>query len=159
MITAEAIYSALLFTSMFLAVMSMPQVLMALRVTRSRMDELRKLRDGDSPEEEGQMDEWLSINTPMGYSTALMTEIERLNGIRPLIFQAEISGLILVFLVLISGVEEGLLIWIVLLIVILMGSGLLAGYWMGRYIEKYQSLVQSCMEHKEEEENLDIIYG
>ena len=103
-IGAEYIFQALMIISLLLVIMSIPTIFITIRNSSNvlrRYMALRSLRDvddGDIPSHI--LEEWNAVKNNVNYATLMTEELEKLNGLRPALFQTEVLVLMAVLIVL-----------------------------------------------------------
>lgn len=164
MITMEFLAEAVTVVTMMLLILSVPAILLTVRNSArllKRYKMLRNIKDvGDEKDVPPQvLNEWNAVNSPMGYTTLITDEIERLNGLKPAFFQAELAAVLMVVLM-ITGCEQNVLILMIVLTVIAVLSVVYGILNTSMYTQEYLRMLKEISDGVERENgSADGMYG
>jgi len=156
-------FSAVLVIAMLLTVLSVPSIVLTARALDKRLKRYRAFRFASPEDIKGMeiprviLDEWSSVSSSVTYATMLMDEIDRLNSLRPALFQAELAMALIIVLAIIPGFEMSVL---VCMIFILASAAVSILYWhsdLRRYEREYYAVLSELESMGDDAESM--IYG
>ena len=150
-IGAEYIFQALMIISLLLVIMSIPTIFITIRNSSNvlrRYMALRSLRDvddGDIPSHI--LEEWNAVKNNVNYATLMTEELEKLNGLRPALFQTEVAVVevavvLMVIMAFIPGYEPAVLVLMAVLIVLSVIALTYSYVCIKKYGMEYMSLLR-----------------
>lgn len=145
-IGAEYIFQALMIISLLLVIMSIPTIFITIRNSSNvlrRYMALRSLRDvddGDIPSHI--LEEWNAVKNNVNYATLMTEELEKLNGLRPALFQTEVAVVLMVIMAFVPGYEPAVLVLMAVLIVLSVIALAYSYVCIKKYGTEYMSLLR-----------------
>ena len=147
-LTLEFFFQALMVIALLLAITSIPTLLISTRNASKllrRYKVLRNVKDMDDIPSHV-VDEWNAVNNNVNYATIMTSELEKLNALRPAIFQAQVSIVMMVIMAFVPGYSSDLL-WPMIIIIAVSVIATLFGYrCMKKYAEEYIKLLVEMKE-------------
>lgn len=145
-IGAEYVFQALMIISLLLVIMSLPTIFITIRNSSNvlkRYMALRSLKDIDDDDIPSHiLDEWNAVRNNVNYATLMTEELERLNGLRPALFQTEVSIVLMIIMIFVPGYEGTVLIFMLALIVLSIVALLYSFFCIKRYGMEYMQLLK-----------------
>ena len=158
-LTLGFFFQALTVIALLMAVTSIPTLLISERNASKllrRYRTLRELKDADNIPVQI-MSEWNAVNNNVNYASIMTSELEKLNELRPAIFQAEISIIMMVLMAFVPGYSEDLF-WPMMVIIALSVIATAFGYrCMKKYAEEYVRLLVEMNE--KDKDYTEAMYG
>ncbi|NLN71219.1 MAG: hypothetical protein GX137_00260 [Thermoplasmatales archaeon] len=153
MIGFEELSLALTIVTLFLVVVSVPTLALTVRSSSKQLKRyqlLRSLADvGDAPVHIQR--EWDNIRSTIGYTTAVVEDIERLGATRPVIFQIQIAS-VLTALLLITGLiygfmTDGVAVFMLIMLAACLLSVRYGNININRHVEEYSRVLKQLEEN------------
>lgn len=159
----EMICTAVMVVVMMLVILSVPVILLTVRNSAKLLKKYRLLRSIDISNQKDVpqqvMNEWNAVNSPMAYTTLITEEIEKLNGLRPTIFQSELAVVLMAVLAFIPGFETEML-WLIIALIIISVIAVLYGAINARmYTHEYLALLKELNDRNKDSGGADGMYG
>lgn len=159
----DIVISSVMVVIMMLVILSVPSILLTVRNSSKLLKKYRVLRSIDIREHDDIppqiISEWNAVNSQMAYTTLITDEIEKLNGLRPSMFQCEIAIALMIVLAIIPGFEFSMLILMVSLIAISFAALLYGAYNAKMYTEEYMTILYEINENNKDNGTADGMYG
>ena len=148
MIGFEELCMALTIVTLFLVVVSVPTLALTVRNSSKQLKRYLLLRSldnvGDAPVHIQR--EWDNIRSTIGYTTAVVDEIERLGGIRPMVFQIQIATVLIAVLLIADWLGNYMTDEVAIIMIILFVVCLLAVRYgninINRHLEEYGKVLK-----------------
>ena len=153
MIGFEELSLALTIVTLFLVVVSVPTLALTVRSSSKQLKRYQLLRSlddvGDAPVHIQR--EWDNIRSTIGYTTAVVEEIERLGATRPVIFQIQIAS-VLTALLLITGLiygfmTDGVAVFMLIMLAACLLSVRYGNININRHVEEYSMVLKQLEEN------------
>ena len=165
-IDANGVISAVLVVAIMLVIISVPSILISVRHSSKMLKKYRLLRSIDDISEhenvpENILNEWNSVKSQMAYTTLISEEIEKLSGLRPAFFQAELAAILIIVLAIVPGFS-GEILWIMIVIAVISFLAVVYASMNTRnYTHEYLTILKEMNENKKESDNgaADGMYG
>lgn len=153
MIGFEELGLALTVVTLFLVVVSVPTLALTVRNSSKQLKRYQLLRSmddvGDAPVHIQR--EWDNIRSTIGYTTAVVDEIERLGATRPVIFQIQIASVLTALLLitdLVYGyIADGVAVIMLAILVICILSVRYGNININRHVEEYSMVLKQLEEN------------
>jgi len=160
-IGSDDIFLAMTIVTMLMIILSVPSILITVRNSSKQLKRYRTLRSitdlGKEPVPQHIVNEWNAVKSPIGYTTLITEEIERLNSLRPAIFQTEIAFVLIVFMAFIPGYSNDIFWVMIVLLVIVFATVIYGSMNIKMYTLEYLAILQEL--NNNGEESLDSMYG
>ncbi len=131
MIGMDSVFSALMVITLLMIVASVPSIVLSTRGSATLLKKyltLRKLKDVDDSEiPENIVNEWNAVKSNLSFATVIMEELERMNNLKPAIFQAEVAIILGIVMAFYPGYESDVLVLMIVLILVAIAA-LIYGY-------------------------------
>jgi ABC-type transport system involved in cytochrome bd biosynthesis fused ATPase/permease subunit len=163
-ISADDIVLAVTIITIMLVILAVPSILVTVRNSAKLLKRYRALRSINDLKKAGKevppqiLDEWNAVHSPMAYTTLITEEIERLNGLKPAFFQAELAALLIVILAIYPGYETNVLIMMMLLLLLIVLSIVYGIYNTKMYTQEYLKILKDVSD-SDEPSSADGMYG
>ena len=147
-LTLGFFFQALLVIALLMAVTSIPTLIISARNAYKllrRYKALRMLKDMDDIPSHI-MDEWNAVNNNINYVTIMTEELEKLNALRPAIFQAEVAIVLMVFMAFVPGYTSDLMAPMIVIIALSVVATLFGYRCIKKYTEEYVKLLVEIKE-------------
>jgi len=147
--------------TIMMIIISVPSILITVRNSSKQLKRYKTLRSmnnlGNNPLPQHIVNEWNAVKSPIGYTTLITEEIERLNGIRPAIFQTEIAFILIVFMAFVPGYSSAIFWIMIVLLVIVTITVIYGSLNIKMYTVEYLTILQELSNNGEE--SRDNMYG
>ena len=161
MIESDDIFLAMTIVTIMMIIISVPSILITVRNSSKQLKRYKTLRSmnnlGNNPLPQHIVNEWNAVKSPIGYTTLITEEIERLNGIRPAIFQTEIAFILIVFMAFVPGYSSAIFWIMIVLLVIVTITVIYGSLNIKMYTVEYLTILQELSNNGEE--SRDNMYG
>jgi len=149
----EELSLALTIVTLFLVVVSVPTLALTVRSSSKQLKRYQLLRSlddvGDAPVHIQR--EWDNIRSTIGYTTAVVEEIERLGATRPVIFQIQIASVLTALLLitdLIYGfMTDGVAVFMLIMLAACLLSVRYGNININRHVEEYSRVLKQLEEN------------
>lgn len=165
-ISDTQVVSAILIVAILLVISSVPSILITVRHSSKLLRKYKLLRSIDDINEEKNVpekviNEWNAVKSQMAYTTLITDEIEKLGGLRPAFFQAELAAFIIIILFFIPGFQEPINYFMVAVAVISIFAVVYAAVNTRNYTQEYYSILKEMNDKGSESDNgaADGMYG
>lgn len=164
LISQDVVIQAVMIVAMMMVILSIPSILLTVRNSASLLKRYRLLRSikdvGDEKEVPPNiLNEWNAVNSPMAYTTLITEEIERLNGLRPALFQAELAALLIIILAIYPGFDSSVLIFMMIILVAAIASVVYGMITTKKYRQEYLVILKEISDRDESNRAADGMYG
>ena len=146
MIDMDTIFDALMLITLLLIILSIPSIVLSFMSASKALKKYIALRtlkvseDSDVPAHI--LNEWKAVKSNMSYATLITEEIERLNALRPSLFQAEIGIFLIIAMAFYPGYESDVFVLMMVLLVIAVVAVIYGYSNMKRYKNEYLSVLK-----------------
>lgn len=166
-ITIDGIISAVLVVAILLIISSVPSILLTVRHSSKLLKRYRILRsiedlDDEKNVSEQVLNEWNAVKSQMAYTTLITEELEKLSGLKPAFFQAEIAAIIIIILAITPGFSEvSLTVVMVAVAILAILSVFYAAVNTANYRKEYLVILKEMSENEKDTNNgaADGMYG
>lgn len=161
----EMICSSVMVVVMMLVILSVPSILLTVRNSAKLLKKYKMLRSvdmsGKKDVPEKVLNEWNAANSQMAYTTLVTEEIEKLNGLRPAIFQCELAIVLMIVLIIVPGFAQPVLWLIIAMIAVSVIAVLYGALNIIRYKQEYLTVLKELSENGKAVDNgtADGMYG
>ncbi len=164
LISQDVVIQAVMIVAMMMVILSIPSILLTVRNSASLLKRYRLLRSikdvGDEKEVPPNiLNEWNAVNSPVAYTTLITEEIERLNGLRPALFQAELAALLIIILAIYPGFDSSVLIFMMIILVAAIASVVYGMITTKKYRQEYLVILKEISDRDESNRAADGMYG
>ena len=162
-ITMDTIVSSVVIVMMLLMIISVPSIILTVRGSSKLLKKYTLLRSIDKVEKNDKMpdhivSEWEAIKSPLGYITLISNEIEKLDALKPALFQAELAVFLSIVLAIFAGFEQNVLILVIVLDVLCVFAVLYGGMYSYAYKKEYMKMLEA-LNNEEKDGKVDGMYG
>ncbi len=146
MIGMDTVFDALMLITLLLMILSIPSIVLSFMSSSKALKKYIALRtlkvtdDSDIPEHI--LNEWKAVKSNMAYATLITEEIERLNALRPSLFQAEIGILLIIIMAFYPGYESDVFVLMMVLLAIAIIAVIYGYSNLKRYKNEYLSVLK-----------------
>ena len=160
----DMVVSSVMVVIMMLVILSVPSILLTVRNSARMLRKYRLLRSVDLNDKDDVpqelRNEWNAVNSQMAYTTLITDEIEKLNGLRPAIFQCEIAIVLMIILMIYPGCELGVLVLMIALIAVSLLAVVYGALNTKMYTLEYVRILSEMnAESEREHKTADGMYG
>ena len=160
----DMVVTAVMVVIMMLVILSVPSILLTVRNSARMLRKYRLLRSVDLNDKDDVpqelRNEWNAVNSQMAYTTLITDEIEKLNGLRPAIFQCEIAIVLMIILMIYPGCELGVLVLMIALIAVSLLAVVYGALNTKMYTLEYVRILSEMnAESEREHKTADGMYG
>lgn len=152
MITMDLVYQAVLVVVILMIILSVPTIYLTVRSSAKLIKKYIALRsikkvDDENKVPENVLNEWNAVKSTMGYATLINEQLERLNSLKPMFFQAELAIILSIVLGIFAKFDEE--VWILFIIVDAIAVLGLAygGFYMYVYRREYLKMLKELSEN------------
>lgn len=161
MIESDDIFLAMTIVTMMMVILSIPSILITVRNSSKQLKRYKTLRSmndlGNKPIPQHIVNEWNAVKSPIGYTTLITEEIERLDGIRPAIFQTEIAFVLIIFMTFVPGYSSDIFWIMIVLLIVIIVTVIYGSLNIKMYTLEYLAILQELSNNGEE--SRDNMYG
>lgn len=159
----EDLCLAMIIVVLLLVVLSVPTLVLTVRNSSKLLRRYMLLRSldnvGDAPVQIQR--EWDNIKSTIGYTTAVVEEIESLGSLRPTMFQVQVAAVLIAFLLMADLFGSYIATDVAVFLAFLLAICLLAMRYGSRNINKYLEEYSAVLKQLESNggESFDNMYG
>ena len=152
MISMDSVYLAVLVVVILMIILSVPTIYLTVRSSAKLIKKYIALRsikkvDDENKVPENVLNEWNAVKSTMGYATLINEQLERLNSLRPMFFQAELAIILSIILGIFAKFDED--VWILFIVVdaIAVLGLIYGGFYTYVYRREYLKMLKELSEN------------
>lgn len=160
-ITYDTVCIGIMVVMILMMTISIPTIFLTVRSSAKLIKKYAALRSIDKMEEKtpkNVLNEWKTAKSTLGYTSIIAEQIEKLNSLRPMFFQAGLAIILSIILGIWPGYDSNMLILFIVLDVIVVLTLAYAVFYINVYKHEYVKILK---EVNEESDNgsADGMYG
>ncbi len=160
----EMVYSGVIAVIILMIVFSVPTIFLTVRGSSKMIKRYMILRSIADKENEDKvpkevLNEWNAVKSPMVYITMISEQIEKLNNLRPLFFQAILAVIMSVILGFFAKYETSVLIMFIVIDVAAILGIIYGSVYMTIYKQEYLKILKELSNNDPSNGSADGMYG